>query len=230
MDPAGMTAAAFASLLERDGISVTGSPAEVTAAASAPVIASVSSPTLAAIEEQMLLESNNVIAENLARQVAIALGMPASFSGAADAVMTEARRLGVTTPVHLVDGSGLSPDDGIAPETLVRVLALAASRPQLRAVITGLPVAGFAGTLSAGDSDFGGIGSLGQRRGARGGAGQDGEPGHGRRAGRTRLRPRAAGCCYSRSWRRRCPGPGMLPNAADAIDSAAAALARCGCR
>ncbi len=109
----------------------------------------------------MLLESNNVIAENLARHVAIALGMPATFSGAADAVMTEARRLGVTTPIHLVDGSGLSPDDGIAPETLVRVLALAASRPQLRAVITGLPVAGFAGTLSAGDSDFGGIGGLG---------------------------------------------------------------------
>jgi D-alanyl-D-alanine carboxypeptidase/D-alanyl-D-alanine-endopeptidase (penicillin-binding protein 4) len=136
MDPAGMTAAAFAALLKRDGITVTGSAAEVTAAASALVIGRVSSPTLAAIEEQMLLESNNVIAENLARQVAIALRMPASFSGAADAVMTEARRLGVTTPVRLVDGSGLSPDDGIAPETLVRVLALDASRPQFRAVIT----------------------------------------------------------------------------------------------
>ena len=149
-----MTAAAFASLLERDGITVAGSPATATASASAPLLASVSSPTVAAIAEQMLLESNNVIAENLARHVAIALGMPATFSGAADAVMTEARRLGVTTPDHLVDGSGLSPDDGIAPETLVRVLALAASRPQLRAVITGLPVAGFAGTLSVGRQRF----------------------------------------------------------------------------
>ncbi len=37
---------------------------------------------------------------------------------------------------------------------------LAASRPQLRAVVTGLPVAGFVGTLSTGDSDFGGIGRL----------------------------------------------------------------------
>jgi D-alanyl-D-alanine carboxypeptidase/D-alanyl-D-alanine-endopeptidase (penicillin-binding protein 4) len=229
MDPAGMTAAAFASLLERDGITVTGSPAEVTAGASAPVIASVSSPTLAAIEEQMLLESNNVIAENLARHVAIALGMPASFSGAADAVMTEARRLGVTTPIHLVDGSGLSPDDGIAPETLVRVLALAASRPQLRAVITGLPVAGFAGTLSAGDSDFGGIASL-----------DDGAARGVVRAKTGNLATVAdlAGLAYDRDGKLLLfailapdvPGAGLLQNAADAIDSAAAGLARCGCR
>ena len=229
MDPAGMTAAAFASQLEQDGIRVTGAPAAATAAASAPVIASVSSPPLASIEEQMLLESNNVIAENLARQVAIALGMPASFSGAADAVMTEARRLGVTTPVHLVDGSGLSPDDGIAPETLVRVLALAASRPQLRAVVTGLPVAGFLGTLSAGDSDFGGIGSLGNGS-ARGVVRA--------KTGNLSTVATLAGLAYDRGGRLllfaimapQVPGAALLPNAANAIDSAAAGLAQCGCR
>jgi len=229
MDPAGLTAAAFASLLERDGIAVTGAPAEVTAAASAPVIASVSSPTLAVIEEQMLLESNNVIAENLARHVAVAMGMPATFSGAADAVMTEARRLGVTTPVHLVDASGLSPDDGIAPETLVRVLALAASRPQFRAVITGLPVAGFAGTLVAGDSDFGGIGSL--DNGAARGVVRA-------KTGNLGTVAALAGLAYDRGGRLllfaimtpQVPGAGLLQKAADAIDSAAAGLAQCGCR
>jgi D-alanyl-D-alanine carboxypeptidase/D-alanyl-D-alanine-endopeptidase (penicillin-binding protein 4) len=228
-EPAGMTAAAFASLLERDGIKVTGSPAETTAATSAPVIASVNSPTLASIEEQMLLESNNVIAENLARQVAIALGMPASFSGAADAVMTEARRLGVATPIHLVDGSGLSPDDGIAPETLVRVLALAASRPQLRAAVTGLPVAGFLGTLSKGDSDFGGIGSFGDGS-ARGVVRA--------KTGNLSTVAALAGLAYDRGGRLllfaimapQVPGAALLQNAADAIDSAAAGLARCGCR
>jgi serine-type D-Ala-D-Ala carboxypeptidase/endopeptidase (penicillin-binding protein 4) len=229
MDPAGMTAAAFASLLGRDGITVTGPPTNATAPASAPVIASVSSPTLAAIEEQMLLESNNVIAENLARQVAIALRMPPSFSGAADAVMTEVRRLGVTTPAHLVDGSGLSPDDGVAPETLVRVLALAASRPQLRAVITGLPVAGFAGTLSAGDSDFGGIASLG------GGAARGVVRA---KTGNLGTVADLAGLAYDRSGNLllfaimapRVPGAGQLQDAADALDSAAAGLAQCGCR
>jgi D-alanyl-D-alanine carboxypeptidase/D-alanyl-D-alanine-endopeptidase (penicillin-binding protein 4) len=229
MNPAGMTAAAFAGLLKADGITVTGPAAEVTAAASAPVIASVSSPPLAAIEEQMLLESNNVIAENLARQVAIALRMPASFSGAADAVTTEVRRLGVTTPARLVDGSGLSPDDGIAPETLVRVLALAAGRPQLRAVITGLPVAGFAGTLSAGDSDFGGIGSLG------GGAARGVVRA---KTGNLGTVADLAGLAYDRAGRLllfaimapQVPGAGALQGAADAIDAAAAGLAKCGCR
>ena len=84
-DPVGMTVAAFAALLGRDGITVTGPPAETAAPASAPVLARVSSPPLVAIAEQMLQESNNVIAENLARHVAIALGMPATFSGAAGA-------------------------------------------------------------------------------------------------------------------------------------------------
>jgi D-alanyl-D-alanine carboxypeptidase/D-alanyl-D-alanine-endopeptidase (penicillin-binding protein 4) len=214
MDPAGLTAAAFARLLVRDGISVTGTPAPA---------------TVAAIAEQMLLESNNVIAENLARHVAIALGMPATFSGAADAVMTEARRLGVTTPIQLVDGSGLSPDDGIAPETLVRVLELAASRPQLRAAVTGLPVAGFAGTLSSGDSDFGGIGGLagGSARGV-----------VRAKTGNLSTVAALAGLAYDRNGRLlifaimapQVPGAGLLQNAADAIDSAAAGLAGCGCR
>ena len=229
MDPAGLTAAAFAGLLKRDGISVTGPPAPATASGSSTLLASVTSPTVAAIAEQMLLESNNVIAENLARHVAIALGMPATFSGAAGAVMTEARRLGVTTPIQLVDGSGLSPQDGIAPETLVRALVLAASSPQLRAVVTGLPVAGFAGTLSSGDSDFGGIGRLaaGSARGV-----------VRAKTGNLSTVAALAGLAYDRSGRLlifaimapQVPGAGTLQSAADAIDSAAAGLAGCGCR
>jgi serine-type D-Ala-D-Ala carboxypeptidase/endopeptidase (penicillin-binding protein 4) len=229
MDPVGLTVAAFARLLGQDGISVAGTPAPADVAASSTLLASVTSPTVAAIAEQMLLESNNVIAENLARHVAIALGMPATFSGAADAVMTEARRLGVTTPISLVDGSGLSPDDGIAPETLVRVLALAASRPQLRAVVTGLPVAGFVGTLSSGGSDFGGIGGLadGSARGV-----------VRAKTGNLSTVAALAGLAYDRSGRLlifaimapQVPGAGLLQNAADAIDSAAAGLAGCGCR
>jgi D-alanyl-D-alanine carboxypeptidase/D-alanyl-D-alanine-endopeptidase (penicillin-binding protein 4) len=157
MDPAGMTAAAFAALLEKDGITVTGSPTSATAPAGAATIAQVKSPVLASVVEQMLQESNNVIAENLARQVAIATGRRATFSGAAAAVMAEIHTLGVTTPISLVDGSGLSADDGIAPVTLVRVLAAASADPRVRSAITGLPVAGFTGTLSPGHSVFGAI-------------------------------------------------------------------------
>ena len=109
--------------------------------------------------EQMLTESNNVIAENLARHVALAAGQPASFSGAATAVMRAVRRLGTGPGVHLVDGSGLSPDDGIAAADLVRLLGIAASarHPALRAAITGMPVAGFSGTLAPGQSVLAGL-------------------------------------------------------------------------
>jgi D-alanyl-D-alanine carboxypeptidase/D-alanyl-D-alanine-endopeptidase (penicillin-binding protein 4) len=106
----------------------------------------------------MLTESNNVIAENLARQVAIAAGQPASFAGAAAAVMAADRRLGVTG-ISLVDGSGLSPRDRITPAALVQLVSLAAAgHDRLRSAITGLPVAGFSGTLAAGPGAFGGAG------------------------------------------------------------------------
>lgn len=228
-DPAGMTAAAFASLLGGDGITVTGTRAAGAVAASAPVLASVSSPPVAQIVDQMLLESNNVIAEDLARQVAIALGLPATFSGAARALMTEVRRLGVSTPISLVDGSGLSPRDGIAPQTLVRVLLAAASTPRLRAAITGLPVAGFAGTLSAGASVFGGIGALAD--GAARGVVRA-------KTGNLTTVAALAGLAYDHAgsllifaiMTPHVPGASLLQNAADAIDSAAGALASCGCR
>jgi serine-type D-Ala-D-Ala carboxypeptidase/endopeptidase (penicillin-binding protein 4) len=228
-DPAGLTAAAFAQLLSRYGINVTGAPAQVAASASAPVLASVSSPPLRAIIEQMLVESNNVIAENLARHVAIALGLPATFSGAAAADTTELRRLGVTTPISLVDGSGLSPDDQIAPETLVRVLAAAVERPALRVAVAGLPVAGFTGTLSAGGSVFGAIG------GVAGGAARGVVRA---KTGNLDTVATLAGLAYDKAgalllfaiMAPRVPSAGQLPQAATAIDAAAAGLASCGCR
>ena len=227
-DPAGMTAGAFAQLLGHDGITVTGSPAPATAPASAPELARVSSPPLVEIAEQMLLESNNVIAENLARHVAIALGQPATFAGAADAEMTELRKLGISTPVSLVDGSGLSPSDAIAPETLVGVLKAAQDTPRLRGVITGLPVAGFAGTLSAGDSDFGDIGE------AAGGAARGVVRA---KTGNLSTVATLAGLADDKDgtlllfaiMAPSVPGAGQLQAAADAINTAAAGLARCGC-
>jgi len=224
-DPAGMAATAFAALLAADGIHVTGSPQAQTAPAAAATLARVTSPPLSAVVAQMLEESNNVIAENLARQVAVAAGQPASFSGAAQAVIKELKRLGVTTGIHLVDGSGLSPRDSIAPVTLVKVLELAAGNPKYRAELVGLPVAGFSGTLSAGESVFSGISgaALGSVRAKTGNLGTV-----------TSL----AGLVYDKSggvlvfalMADRVPSAGMLDEAADAIDAAAAALAGCGCR
>ena len=151
-DPAAQAAGAFAAFLRADGIRVSGQPGQQQAAAHAATLAAVSSPPLSAIVGWMLRESNNVIAENLARQVALREGRPASFSGAAAAVTAVLRRLGVPGGIHLVDGCGLSPQDRIAPATLARLVSLASAGAQgrLRAVITGLPVAGFSGTLAPG--------------------------------------------------------------------------------
>jgi len=224
-DPAQMAASAFGALLTADGIHVTGAPAAQTRAQKAVQIASVTSPPLSAIVEQMLQESNNVIAENLARQVALATGGPASFSGGAQAVIKTLDGLGVTTGIHLVDGSGLSPQDAIAPATLVKVLELAAGRPRYRPLLAGLPVAGFSGTLSASESVFAGISgaALGSVRAKTGNLGTVAS---------------LAGLVYDRSggvlvfavMADQVPSAGLLDDAASAIDSAASALAGCGCR
>jgi serine-type D-Ala-D-Ala carboxypeptidase/endopeptidase (penicillin-binding protein 4) len=224
-DPALMAADSFAGLLTADGIAVAASPQPRTAARNAAEIASVTSPPLSEIVAQMLQESNNVIAENLARQVALATGAAASFSGAAQAVTKELRRLGVGAGIHLVDGSGLSPQDAIAPVTLVKVLELAVARPRLRALLAGLPVAGFSGTLSAGESVFSGIGgaALGSVRAKTGNLGTVAS---------------LAGLAYDRSggvlvfavMADQIPSAGLLQQAANAIDAAASALAGCGCR
>jgi D-alanyl-D-alanine carboxypeptidase/D-alanyl-D-alanine-endopeptidase (penicillin-binding protein 4) len=157
--PAASAAQDFASLLAGRGIRVLGPVTQAVAPRESATIAAVSSPPLAEIIEQMLTESNNVIAENLARQVAIATGHPASFRGGAAAETGVLRRLGVGG-ISLVDGSGLSPQDQITPNTLVHLIRVAAapSRPELRPVITGLPVAGFSGTLAPGGSVFNDLG------------------------------------------------------------------------
>ncbi|KOG85109.1 hypothetical protein ADK38_38520, partial [Streptomyces varsoviensis] len=49
----------------------------------------------------------------------------------------------------IADGSGLDRDDKASPALLAQVLVRAADprRPELRPVLTGLPIAGFSGTL-----------------------------------------------------------------------------------
>jgi D-alanyl-D-alanine carboxypeptidase/D-alanyl-D-alanine-endopeptidase (penicillin-binding protein 4) len=223
-DPAAQAAASFAALLAADGIRVTGTPAAQTAPAGAAVVASVASPPLSAIVQQMLQESNNVIAEDLARRVALATGEPASFAGAAAAVTRQLRALGVSTGIRLVDGSGLSPDDAIAPATLVKLLGLAVAEPRLRPLLAGLPVAGFSGTLSAGQSVFAGIG------GAAAGSVRAKTGNLATVAALAGLVDDSSGTVLAFAVMADQVPAGKLDAAAGAIDAAAAALASCGCR
>jgi D-alanyl-D-alanine carboxypeptidase/D-alanyl-D-alanine-endopeptidase (penicillin-binding protein 4) len=111
----------------------------------------VESPPLLRLVEFMLVESDNVVAEALARQVALARGKPASYAGAAAAMAEVLTDLGLPgEESDLVDGSGLSRRDRLSPSTLTDLLVLAGrgERPELGGVLSGLPVAGWSGTLA----------------------------------------------------------------------------------
>jgi D-alanyl-D-alanine carboxypeptidase/D-alanyl-D-alanine-endopeptidase (penicillin-binding protein 4) len=112
----------------------------------------VESAPLLRIVEFMLAESDNVVAEMMARQVAIAKGQPASFAGAAAAMKATLEQLGIPIAGYgLQDGSGLSRNGRLSPSLLTALLATAArpDKPELHGVFTGLPVAGYSGTLAS---------------------------------------------------------------------------------
>ncbi|WP_181809620.1 D-alanyl-D-alanine carboxypeptidase/D-alanyl-D-alanine endopeptidase, partial [Streptomyces shenzhenensis] len=150
-DPAADAARKFAGFLADAGIK-TSSPGTSKASRRADTLASVSSPPLSSIVERMLTNSDNDIAEALARQTALAAGRPASFDGGADAIDAQLTKLGLPmTGASFHDGSGLNRDDRLTANLLTALLVKAADadRPGLRAVLTGLPVAGFTGTLTS---------------------------------------------------------------------------------
>lgn len=120
------------------------------APAGARTLATVQSAPIARLVEQTLSMSDNVLAEALARQVALARDLPASFEGAAEAVVEALGEAGIDVGrVALADGSGLSRLDQVPADVLTDLVAGAAdgSLPHASAVLSGLPVAGYTGTL-----------------------------------------------------------------------------------
>jgi D-alanyl-D-alanine carboxypeptidase/D-alanyl-D-alanine-endopeptidase (penicillin-binding protein 4) len=149
-DPAMSAGRTFAALLGARGITVTAPVVRASAPKSATVLAGVESAPIADLVEYALTESDNTVAEGLARVVALRLGRPATFTDAGRAVLDQVALLGVPTSGNmLVDGSGLGSGSLVSARTLTSLLALAGSvaRPELRPVLTGLPVAGASGTL-----------------------------------------------------------------------------------
>ena len=112
-------------------------------------LAAVAGPTVAQLVELALNRSDNDLAEALGRQIALANGQPASFGGETTAIRVALATLKVPADeVRLLDASGLSPQDRIAPAALSRLLATVSTDPRYGALLSGLPVAGFDGTLA----------------------------------------------------------------------------------
>ncbi|MGW3206237.1 D-alanyl-D-alanine carboxypeptidase/D-alanyl-D-alanine endopeptidase [Streptomyces sp. NPDC001135] len=149
-DPAKDAAGKFAALLKAAGITTT-PPGPSKATTRAQTLATVSSPPLSALVERMLTNSDNDIAEHLARHTALASGEPGSFDGGAKAISARLTKLGLPMAgASFHDGSGLNRDDRLTADLLTALLVTAGDpgRPGLRPVLTGLPVAGFTGTLT----------------------------------------------------------------------------------
>lgn len=165
-DPAAVAGAAFADALGLDpGAVSTGSAAQ-----DARQIAQVVSAPFADLVEEMLRTSDNVLAESLAHEVALARGVQPTFENSVTETLAALSQAGFdTTGTTLRDGSGLSPQNGIPARLLAAVLGAAATPPEgprdtefLRPIVTGLPVAGGDGTL---DDRFGPAGDAATGRG-----------------------------------------------------------------
>ncbi|WP_243731147.1 D-alanyl-D-alanine carboxypeptidase/D-alanyl-D-alanine endopeptidase [Modestobacter roseus] len=121
------------------------------APAGARVLGSVDSAPVVRLVEQALSQSDNLLAESLGRHVAIARGLPADFAGAAQAVTAAVADAGLdTTGLTMSDGSGLSATDLVPARLLTELLRGVAdgSIPDTGGLLSGLPVAGYDGTLA----------------------------------------------------------------------------------
>ncbi len=150
-DPSREAAEAFAASLRSAGIKVGGGPTPGTAASRSRVVAEVDSAPLAQVVQRIVDVSDNEASEVLLRHVGIARYDDSSTAAGRRAVRSLLRAEGVPLGASTFhDGSGLSRANRAEPELLLDVVRLAAdpTRPELRAVVEGLPVAGFTGSLS----------------------------------------------------------------------------------
>ncbi|CAL9485299.1 D-alanyl-D-alanine carboxypeptidase/D-alanyl-D-alanine-endopeptidase [Streptomyces sp. Tu 3180] len=149
-DPAADAARKFGAFLEEHGVEAT-PPGRSKASTRASTLATVSSPPLGVLVERMLTGSDNDLAEALARHTALATGGSADFAGAGAAVTARLKKLGLPVKGAVFkDGSGLDRGGRLTADLLTALLVKAGDpdRPELRPVLTGLPVAGFTGTLA----------------------------------------------------------------------------------
>lgn len=151
-DPALDAARVFAAELRAAGVKVAPALRRTTAAAGATELAGVESARVDQIAAEVLADSDNEGAEVLAHHVGVKEGFGGSFDGGLEGVRTVLGRLGVSLAPEdsVLDGSGLAPASRLTADTLIKVLALGVdpAQPELRTLVTALPVAGFTGSLA----------------------------------------------------------------------------------
>lgn len=127
-------------------------------APSMPEVAVMKSPILRERLELMIKHSDNVMAEAIGREIAIARGkQPATFADATSATLQVLSEIGVdVTGAALRDNSGLSSDNRLTPATLLQCLQVAARGSGADAAET----TDAAFTTDAASADSGNVGDL----------------------------------------------------------------------
>lgn len=145
-DPAMQAAKQFAALLGASDV-ILG-----TAEAGAAELAVVHSAPMAALADSFLLTSDNLLADAVALQSALAVEDAMTWAGVSAAHLAALEDLGIdTTGLVFHDGAGLSPLNRITTNAFTQLL-LGAADSRAASVFESLPVAGYSGTL---DDRFG---------------------------------------------------------------------------
>lgn len=150
-DPSRAAADAFAEALRAAGLRVVGEPRRDVVRPGAEELAAVEGASLAEVAERVLDVSDNEGAEVLAHHVGLATSGTGSFEAGAVGVLATLGGLGIdVSGDEVYDGSGLSRRNRISTSTVLGLLQEAAGpgAGTLRTLVTGLPVAGFTGSLT----------------------------------------------------------------------------------
>lgn len=160
-DPSLRTAQLFGDALVARGVAVT-----AVGGGSAPVgavqVGVVQGAPMLDVVGYMLTYSENTIAEDLARVVALNAGLPGTTAEATKAVLAADSAFGLDTAgIVMADGSGLDRNSRISAKEFTDLLVLLAADPVAGDVLRDLPVANLSGTLA---SRFGGTEGAGTVR------------------------------------------------------------------
>ena len=120
------------------------------AAVGSTVLAEVKSQPVRTLISQMLLTSDNVLAENLARVVSRVMGLDGSSGSLAQAIPGALVAYEIPTEgLAIRDGSGLSDLNGVPPQFMTQfMIKVYAGEQNLGLIYESLPVSGESGTLA----------------------------------------------------------------------------------
>ena len=147
-EPAQDVASGLAEAIGFPDADVSVSEEKVSTAADAEELGEVQSAPLSTRVRDMLLHSDNLLAEAIGREIAEAAGEPTTFEGATTATLDILGDAGLdVSKAKLNDNSGMSEKNRLSARILDGIIAAAASKDELRGILDGLPVANGSGTL-----------------------------------------------------------------------------------